>query len=98
MLIFNEAVFARQLLAAPSKERIIPTAQHSSYVQTLADQFKEEGMIDLSQVDWNAFSLENVTPVDYEKRYDKINRGWIQGLIGFCRKPPAFQTRERMFF
>lgn len=98
MLIFNEAAFARQLLAAPPKEQIISEAQHSPYVQTLADRFKEEKIIALSEIDWNAFALENVTPVNYEKQYDKINQSWIQGLIDFCRKSPAFRTRERTFF
>lgn len=98
MLAFDKSVFAEQFLAAPPKEQLLPDAQYNPYVQKLADHFKEEGSIDLSQVDWDVFSLENVTPVGYETQYDRVRQGWIQGVIGFCRKTPAFQLRERTFF
>lgn len=98
MLEFSKERFAELLLAAPSKEPYVAAPEHSAYVQTLMDQMKELGELDLAFIDWDAFNLHHVTPRDYEKLYLRTSEGWANGIIHFCKKTPAVLLQTRTFF
>lgn len=98
MLEFSKERFAELLLAAPSKESYVAAPEHSTYVQTLLDQMKESGELDLAYIDWDAFNVHHVTPRDYEKLYLRTSEGWTKGIIHFCKKTPAVLLQERTFF
>ncbi len=98
MLEFSKEHFAELLLAAPPKEPYVTAPEHSAYVQTLMDQMKESGELDLARIDWDAFNLHHVTPYDYEKLYRRTSEGWANGIIHFCKKTPVVLLQKRTFF
>ena len=93
MLEFDKKRFAELLLTAPAKEPLLET-----YVQSLMDTFENEGRLDLTTVDLDAFELKHVTPVGYESIYNHTTDGWLKGFIGFCRKTPSLRLQQRSFF
>ena len=62
MLEFDKKRFAELLLTAPAKEPLLETAEPNAYVQSLMDMFENEGRLDLTIVDLDAFELKHVTP------------------------------------
>lgn len=99
MLEFDKDTFARLLLAAPPRKRVVDEPTFSPYIQSVLDTLKDpEAELDLTKIDWNAFELSDVTPKGYEKMYPNVNDGWIKTFISFCKKAPAHQLQKRSFF
>ena len=98
MLEFDKKRFAELLLTAPAKEPLLETAEPNAYVQSLMDTFENEGRLDLTIVDLDAFELKHVTPVGYESIYNHTTDGWLKGFSGFCRKTPSLRLQQRSFF
>ena len=63
MLEFDKERFAELLLTAPAKEPLLESAEPNAYVQSLIDTFDNEGRLDLTTVDLDAFELTHVTPL-----------------------------------
>lgn len=98
MLEFDKERFARLLREAPAKKELFPQPQHSAYIQSLMDRFKEETVLDLASIDWSAFEIADVTIPFFQENADDTSKGWIKGLVGKTRKAPVFQSRRRVFF
>lgn len=60
MLEFDKKRFAELLLTAPAKEPLLESAEPNAYVQSLIDTFENEGRLDLTTVDLDAFELKHV--------------------------------------
>lgn len=99
MLEFDKDTFATLLMAAPPKKKITDDPTFSPYIQSVLDTLKNpDAELDLTKIDWNAFTLSDVTPKGYEALYPNVNDGWIKTFISFCKKAPAHQLQKRSFF
>ncbi len=98
MLEFDKDRFTALLRSAPEKETAIAESEYSPYVQELIDIYKEDGSLDLSMIDWDAFELKHVTPSDHQAIHSHITDGWTKGFISFCRKVPSLRLQQRTFF
>lgn len=99
MLEFDKGTFTRLLMAAPPKKMVVDEPTFSPYIQSVLDTLKKpEAELDFTRIDWNAFTLSDVTPVDYEKMYPGVNEGWLKAFIRCCKKAPAYRSEKRSFF
>ena len=99
MLEFDKETFTKLLMAAPPKKTVVDEPTFSPYIQSLLDGLKKpEAELDFTKIDWNAFTLSDVTPKGYEKMYPNVNEGWLKTFIGFCRKAPAHRLQKSSFF
>lgn len=98
MLEFSKRDFARFLHSADQKTTLFEKPEHSPYIQKVMDEYADKGFIDLTTLNLDAFELRHVTPTEYERAYNSVSCGWIEGFIGFCRKTPAIRLRQRTFF
>ena len=83
---------------APESKPFFPAPRHNPYIQSLMDKLKEEGTIDLTAIDWNAFEIADVTIPYFQEHSDSDANGWVRGIIHRVGKAPAFQSRRRVFF
>ena len=99
MLEFDKDTFTKLLLAAPPKKSVVDEPTFSPYIQSVLDTMKnQEADLDFTKIDWNAFTLSDVTPKGYERMYPHVTEGWLKTFISFCRKAPAHRLEKRSFF
>lgn len=70
----------------------------ASICKRVFDRLSDKGTFNLTELDWNAFDLRHVTPVNYDRSYERTHLGWLQGINAFLRKTPAASLNEKGFF
>jgi len=96
---FDKLRFLQTLQDVPAEQPLLETPEHSEYLQThVFDKLSAGGTFDLTELDWNAFELRHVTPVNYDRPYDRAHMGWLQGINAFLRKTPAASLNGKSFF
>lgn len=98
MLEFDRNRFAELLMAVPEKNALLAETTESPYIRSLLEQFENDGAVDLTMIDLDAFELEHVTPVGYEKAYNHVTGRWLKGFVQFCRNVPPLALQQRSFF
>lgn len=86
------------LREAPESKPFFPAPRRNPYIQSLMVKLKEEGMLDLAAIDWNAFEIADVTIPYFQEHADSDANGWVKGIIHRAGNAPAFQSRRRVFF
>lgn len=96
---FDKRCFIQALQDVPAEQPLLETPEHSEYLQThVFDRLSDKGTFNLTELDWNAFDLRHVTPVNYDRQYERVHQGWLQGINAFLRKTPAASLNEKGFF
>ena len=96
---FDKQRFFQALLEAPAEQPLLETPERSEYLQTqVFDRLEAGETFSLMALDWNAFELRHVTPVNYARLYDRAHQGWLLGINAFLRKAPAASLSEKSFF
>ncbi len=95
---FNRERFMQLLREAPESKPFFPAPRRNPYIQSLMVKLKEEGMLDLAAIDWNAFEIADVTIPYFQEHADSDANGWVKGIIHRAGNAPAFQSRRRVFF
>lgn len=96
---FDKQRFLQALLEAPAEQPLLEAPEHSEYLQThVFDKLSVGETFNLTELDWNAFGLRHVTPVNYARSYDRAHQGWLQGINAFLRKTPAASLNGKSFF
>lgn len=95
---FNRERFMQLLHEAPESKPFFPEPRHNPYIQSLMDTLKEEGSLELADIDWNSFEMADVTIPRFQEHADSDANGWVKGIIYRVGKAPAFQSRHRAFF
>lgn len=96
---FEKQRFIQTLQAVPAEQPLLETSEHSEYLQThVFDKLSAGETFDLTELDWNAFALRHVTPVNYDRSYERVHLGWLHGINAFLRKTPAACLNEKGFF
>ena len=96
---FDKRRFFQTLLDAPPEQPLLETPEHSEYLQThVFDKLSADMPLALTELDWNAFALQNVIPKDYHVQFGWMHQGWLCGVNGILRKVPAANLSEKKFF
>ena len=96
---FDKQRFFQALLEAPAEQPLLETPERSEYLQTqVFDRLEAGETFSLMALDWNAFELRHVTPVNYDRLYDRAHQGWLLCINAFLRKAPAASLSEKSFF
>lgn len=96
---FDKRRFVQALLDAPPERPLLETSEYSEYLQKeVFDRLAAGASLVWRTLDWDAFELRHVTPVNYDRPYERVHTGWLQGINSFLRKTPAASLHEKGFF
>lgn len=99
MASFDRNIFYRLLRTAPQRHFRPEAAVHSDYLQReFFDRLDQDGEVDLSKLDWDAFSMRNVTPEWYPDQFDMAEERMIKGMCNLFQKTAPASRTERTFF
>lgn len=96
---FDKRRFIQTLLDAPAEQPLLETPERSDYLQREAfDKLTAGKTFDMTALKWDAFELRHVTPVNYDRQYERARLGWLLGINSFLRKTPAASLNGKSFF
>ena len=99
MFEFNVAAFAKRLARLPERSVSVEPQTYSSYLkENVFDVFKQGGAIDLTKLDFDAFSFSDVTPACCQIIAARNDSGWAQSFNRFVKRVPAVSQDEAAFF
>ncbi len=99
MIEFNIDTFADHLRGAPERTSIFEQEEYSVYLQEkVFDPLSRGESLDIKELDYSAYSLNNVTTDSYAEGHNGILRRWGNGFNSFVKRTPAVVTDERKFF
>ena len=99
MFEFNVAAFANRLARLPERSVSVEPQTYSSYLkENVFDVFKQGGAIDLTKLDFDAFSFSDVTPDCYQAIAVRNDDGWARAFNHFVKRVPAASQDEASFF
>ena len=99
MFEFNVAAFAKRLARLPERSVSVEQQTYSSYLkENVFDVFKQGGAIDLTKLDFDAFSFSDVTPDFCQSIAAQNDSGWAQSFNRFVKRVPAASQDEASFF
>ena len=96
---FNVAAFAQRLAKLP--ERVSPpeSGTYNRYLQeNVFDVLRQNGKLDLREVDCDAFSYQDVTPKSYCSCFAHSQKGWAKTFNKFVKDTGASSRKEPTFF
>lgn len=99
MASLDSKVFFQLLREAPERRFLSETPEYSEYLQReVFDRLSRGEEVDLSKLDWDAFSLYHVTPEWYPGLFERAEERLIKGMCRLLHKiAPAIQTEQKFF-
>lgn len=102
MLTFDEKLFRNILAALPEETTIFEEPQQSQYLkeQVFSRCGTEEDtfLLNLSAIDFEAFSLCHVTPSEYIDLVENERCGWVKRFNQFLKSLPSAVSEQKGFF
>ena len=99
MFEFNVAAFAKRLARLPERSVTVERQTYSSYLrENVFDVFKQGAAVDLTKLDFDAFSFSDVTPDCYQALAVRNDDGWARAFNHFVKRVPAASQDEASFF
>ncbi len=99
MFEFSPAAFAKRLTELPARPAPIPVGTYSQYLQEhVFDVLRQGKPVDLTALDFSAFSFSDVTPDYYPVLAARNDDDWAQGFNGYVKRTPAVPCGEASFF
>ena len=99
MFEFNVAAFAKRLARLPERSVTVERQTYSSYLrENVFDVFKQGAAVDLTKLDFDAFSFSDVTPDCYQAIAVRNDDGWARAFNHFVKRVPAASQDEASFF
>lgn len=99
MFEFNVAAFAKRLARLPERAVSVERQTYSSYLRdNVFDVFKQGAAVDLTKLDFDAFSFSDVTPDCYPSIATENDGGWARSFNRFVKRVPAASQDEASFF
>ena len=99
MIAFNIDSFVDHLRGAPERTSIFEPEEYSVYLQEKVFNPLSRGeSLDIRELDYSAYNLNNVTTDSYAEGHNGIMRRWGNGFNRFLKSTPPVVTDERKFF
>ena len=99
MIEFNVAAFAKRLAGLPERSVSVERQTYSSYLrENVFDLFRQGETVDLTKLDFDAFSFSDVTPDFFHTIAAQNDGGWAQSFNRFVKRVPAVSQDEAAFF
>ena len=99
MIEFNIAAFAERLAKLPVRVSPPEPGTHSQYLQeNVFDMLRQNGKLDLRELDCDAFSYQDVTPKSYCSCFASTQSGWAKTFNRFVKDTGASSRKEPTFF
>ena len=99
MAEFDMRQFIALLQSAPEEKPMAEQPEHSEYLQKdVFDVLKEDGSVDLKQLDWSAFGMKDLRSSGHVNWLNTTPSGWLHGINFFVHKTPGMAAGRRKFF
>lgn len=99
MAEFDKLYFLRLLREAPERKPLLEEPQYNDHLKTqVFDKLKENGVLDLLNLDLSSVPLRDLVPEGYPAMYEKAVGGWAQGLNSRFKQVSAAHLKQRAFF
>ena len=99
MFEFNIAAFADRLADLPERPALAEEGKHNRYLQeNVFDELKQGRAVDLTALDFDAFTFQELTPEFRAKTLANRNSDWAQCFNRFVKRTPAVSLNEQAFF
>lgn len=99
MAEFDMRQFAALLRIVPEEKPMVERPEHSEYLQkNVFDVLKEDGGVDLKQLDWSAFGMKDLRSGWHADWLNTTPDGWLHGINSFVHKTPGMAAGRRKFF
>ena len=99
MIEFNIATFAERLVKLPVRVSPPESGMHNRYLQeNVFDALKQNGKLDLRELDCDAFTYQDVTPKSYCSCFASTQSGWAKTFNRFVKDTGASSRKEPTFF
>ena len=99
MLEFNVVAFAERLSKIPAHDSIPEPPERNEYLQrNVFDELLQGRTIKLQELDFDAFTLQDVTPEAYRLLLAENQGGWARRFNQFVKQTPVATLKESVFF
>ena len=99
MFEFNISAFADRLTKIPGQSIVPEQPTHSEYLQkNVFDELLQGHPVELTKLDFGAFTLQDVTPEVYRTQLAWNQGKWAQCFNKFVKDTPVAVQRESSFF
>ena len=99
MIEFNIAAFADRLVNLPVRVSPPESGTYNRYLQeNVFDALRQNGKLDLRELDCDAFSYQDVTSKSYCSRFVHNQKGWAKTFNKFVKDTGASSRKEPTFF
>lgn len=99
MFEFNIAAFAKRLSELPANRIMPEQAERNAYLQEhVFDELLQGRAVELTKLDFDAFTLQDVTPDAYRTLLAENQSDWAKCFNKFVKKTPVAVLDEPAFF
>ncbi len=99
MFEFNVAAFADRLAKLPVRVSLLESGTYNRYLrENVFDVLRQSGKFDLRDLDCDAFTYQDVTPVSYPSCFIHSQVGWAKTFNKFVKDTGASSRKEPSFF